>query len=139
MKSANPGVRTTSRRSRLMKHVRQKDTPLEARVRRALFAHGGRYRVNVKGLPGSPDIANKGRRKAVFVHGCFWHHHKRCARGRVPKRNREFWAEKLAANEARDARKVEDLESLGYDVLIVWECEVDDENLGSRLKEFWLA
>jgi DNA mismatch endonuclease (patch repair protein) len=129
---------TTPERSALMKRVRRQGTDLEAIVRRALTRIGARYRLNVKGLPGSPDIANRRRKKAIFIHGCFWHHHEACGRGRIPTRNRDFWQDKLQRNVHRDRRKVLDLDELGYAVLTLWECELKDPNvLSQRLREFW--
>lgn len=131
---------TTPERSALMKRVRQRGTNLEAVVRRALTRLGARYRLNVKELPGSPDIANRSKRKAIFVHGCFWHHHDACSRGRIPGRNREFWYDKLQRNVERDRRKVENLQELGYDVLTLWECELTDPaELERRLSDFWFS
>ena len=131
-------VSTTPERSALMGRVRQSGTAAEMAVRRILFRLGARYRVNVRGLPGRPDVANKGRKKALFVHGCFWHHHKGCERARVPSRNERFWAKKFAANAARDRRNVQALMSRGFQVLVVWECELDQpEILRARLAAFW--
>jgi DNA mismatch endonuclease, patch repair protein len=83
------------------------------------------FRRNVRSLPGSPDFANKSRRLAVFVNGCFWHHHKGCPRATIPKRNRSFWIEKLATNRKRDARKIRQLRAMGYRVLLLWECQLE--------------
>jgi DNA mismatch endonuclease (patch repair protein) len=131
-------VRTSPERSALMKRVRQRGTPAELVVRELLRSVGAHYRVNVRGLPGSPDIANKRRRKAIFVHGCFWHYHVECGRGRVPQTNNEFWLEKLCANVARDHRKVEALKAEGFDVLVVWECQtVNPHALREELQAFW--
>lgn len=131
---------TDPARSALMKKVRQRDTKAEINVRRILTSIGARYRINVSGLPGRPDVANKARRKAVFVHGCFWHFHEDCGRGRVPKRNREFWLSKLTSNRERDLRQTLELESLGFDVLVVWECNLQDEAaLEARLERFWYS
>jgi DNA mismatch endonuclease (patch repair protein) len=133
-------VATTPERSALMKRVRQKGTNLELLVRRALTRMNARYRLNVRELPGRPDIANKTRKKAIYVHGCFWHHHPECHRGRIPFRNREFWREKLQKNVERDRRKTRDLDELGFDVLVLWECELDNEQaLEQRLREFWFG
>ena len=130
---------TTPRRSALMARVRQRHTDLELAVRRLLTRIGARYRVNVSGLPGSPDVANRSKRKAIFVNGCFWHQHS-CRRGRVPTSNREFWEQKLASNKERDDRKKLQLESLGYEVLVIWECELEDlVALETRLRGFWLG
>lgn len=111
----------TSRRLGL---VRQRNTSPEQLVRRLLHRLGFRFRVGGRGLPGSPDIANRTRRWAVFVHGCFWHAHSRCPKATVPKRNRVFWTEKLAANRERDRRVVRKLRAAGYTAMVVWECEL---------------
>lgn len=131
-------LNTTPERSALMKRVRQHGTTPELAVRAVLTEIGARYRLNVEGLPGRPDIANRRRTKAIFVHGCFWHFHAACGRGRIPGRNREFWLEKLERNTERDRRKIEALRALGYEVLVVWECELKDyDPLRERLVEFW--
>ena len=130
----------TPERSALMKRVRQNGTSLERIVRQALSNIGARYRLNVKGLPGRPDIANKSRKKAIFVHGCFWHHHSDCGRGTIPTRNRDFWAAKLQSNIERDERKTRGLAALGYDVLVLWECDLGDPGtLERRLRKFWFG
>lgn len=113
---------------------RRSDTGPERVVRRALAARGLRFRLENHDLPGSPDIANRSGKWAVFVHGCFWHQHPGCRRATVPKRNRDWWEEKFRDNQLRDARKVEALEALGYRVLTVWECETSDlRALGRKL------
>jgi DNA mismatch endonuclease Vsr len=112
---------------------KQADTKVELQVGAILKSLGVRYRKNVRSLPGSPDFANATRRWAVFVNGCFWHHHRRCKRATVPRNNRQFWETKFKANRARDARAILDLRKRGYKILIVWECEV--ENLDSRLRK----
>lgn len=128
------------KRSELMRRVRQKGTSPELGVRQALNRIGARFSTNVDDLPGRPDIANKARKKAVFVHGCYWHAHQDCNRHRLPKLNREFWAEKFAANVERDQRKAEALESLGFQVLVVWECELKQpECLERNLRTFWFS
>jgi DNA mismatch endonuclease (patch repair protein) len=115
--------------------IRQKDTSAERAVRRVLHAFGLRFRVRNRDLPGAPDAANRVRRWAVFVHGCFWHAHRDCYRATVPKRNREFWLEKFAANRARDVRALRALRRQGYLTLVVWECELDDPGkLARRLR-----
>ena len=125
---------TTPERSRLMKRVRQEDTAPEQDVRVILRELGIAYRKNVRGLPGSPDIAHKGRRKALFVNGCYWHKHSVCGRGKVPKTNAEFWGPKLKQNRLRDQKKIDALRAEGFDVLVVWECELaDSEFLKERL------
>ncbi len=124
-------------RSRMMKAVGQKDTKPELMVRRLLLQLGVRYRVRNRDLPGSPDVANRKRRWAVFVNGCFWHGHKNCrktkaGRGiRVPRQNSQFWQTKLVDNRHRDARNCRDLRKLGYRTVVVWECELYD---GAKVK-----
>ncbi len=131
-------VRTTPQRSALMKRVRQRGTDVELAARKALSEIGSSYRLNVNTLPGSPDMANERRRKAVFVHGCFWHGHSRCGRGRIPMTNRRFWLDKLRRNKQRDTRKISALRRLGFDVLVVWECELEHpERVKRRMKAFW--
>lgn len=124
-------------RSALMKRVRQQKTRVEDLVAAALRAHKLGYRRNVRTLPGSPDFANKSRRWAIFVNGCFWHHHKGCVRGTIPTRNRAFWVEKFAANRGRDAKKIKALRKIGFTVAIVWECDgLDASALAARIAHF---
>lgn len=121
-------------RSALMKRVRQARTGAEEAVALALREAGLHYRRNAKSLPGAPDFANRRRGWALFVNGCFWHHHKTCSRGTIPKQNRAFWLEKFAANRARDARKVKALRTQGFHVTILWECEaLEPRRLAERV------
>lgn len=125
---SRPALLTDERTSRRLGKIRQSNTRAEQLVRRALFATGLRYRASNRDLPGSPDVANRSRNWAVFVHGCFWHGHAGCPRATVPKRNREFWVAKFTANRRRDARVRRQLRALGYTVFVVWECEALDAN-----------
>jgi DNA mismatch endonuclease, patch repair protein len=93
-------------------------------VRRYLTAAGLRFRTRNRDLPGSPDLANRSRRWAVFVHGCVWHHHASCPRATVPSRNRTFWLSKFRDNRRRDRRVLLQLERVGFTVVVIWECEV---------------
>lgn len=111
-------------RSNIMRSVRQKDTGPEVLLRKALHAQGFRYRVNLRSLPGSPDLVLPKRRAAIFVHGCFWHRHPGCKRATTPKSNAEFWQEKFQRNVERDARNVALLREMGWRVGVVWECEI---------------
>lgn len=123
-------------RSRVMRAVKSRDTAPERIVRKAVWAIGGRYRLHRRDLPGAPDLAFPGRRKAIFVHGCFWHGHD-CARGaRVPKTNREYWTAKIARNRARDERNRRAFAEMGWEVLSVWECETRAPGLKARLAAF---
>lgn len=113
------------------------DTGPELAVRRIVSRLGHRYRTGNRDLPGSPDLANRRAGWAIFVHGCFWHAHSACSRATVPKRNREFWIEKLGKNRARDVRVAAELEARGFAVLTLWECELANEStLRRRLRSF---
>jgi DNA mismatch endonuclease (patch repair protein) len=106
-----------------MKSVRRRDTGPELAVRRFLHANGLRFRLNIKELPGTPDIVLPRHRAVVFVHGCFWHGHD-CPHGSVQARtNAKFWRNKIKDNRSRDARKTQELMNLGWRVITVWECE----------------
>lgn len=128
---------TPEQRSERMARVRGKDTRPEMIVRRLLHGMGYRYRLHVRDLPGTPDIVFPSRGKIIFVHGCFWHRH-RCKNGqRLPKSRRAFWRAKLEGNKARDARTRRKLRRLGWDVLVVWECQLKNiERLERRLRMF---
>jgi DNA mismatch endonuclease, patch repair protein len=107
----------------MMSGIRGRDTQPELRVRRYLYSRGLRYRLNKKGMPGRPDLVFARARVAVFVHGCFWHHHPGCRLAATPGSNTDFWAAKFAQNVERDHRKEAELRELGWRVEIVWECE----------------
>lgn len=115
-------------RSENMSRIRGKDTKPELAVRRALWAAGLRYRLHDKRLPGKPDLVFPGRRTVIFVHGCFWHSHEGCSNFRIPKTRTEWWAAKLARNKTRDAEVRAELESAGWRVVVIWECEVTDND-----------
>ncbi|WP_298242069.1 very short patch repair endonuclease [uncultured Bradyrhizobium sp.] len=119
MKINRPDAETSARMAR----IRQKGTKIEVAVALALRDLGLHYRKNVRKLPGSPDFANKSKRWAIFVHGCFWHHHTGCHRATVPKSNRRFWLNKFRDNMRRDARSVRLLRREGYRVVVIWECQ----------------
>ncbi|MDE5980253.1 MAG: very short patch repair endonuclease [Muribaculaceae bacterium] len=110
------------KRSQVMSRIRGRDTKPELIVRRYLYSRGYRFRKNVKGLPGTPDIVLRKYRVAIFVHGCFWHGHE--VDGRIPDSNREFWQEKISRNKERDRRNKEKLLSMGWSVITVWECQL---------------
>jgi DNA mismatch endonuclease (patch repair protein) len=119
-----------------MQAVGIKHTKPEWMVRRLLHSLGYRYRLHCKNLPGKPDIVFPGRKKVIFVHGCFWHAHE-CQKGRAPKSKLEYWESKLAANKARDARKEAELRELGWQTLAVWQCELSNrEALEAALTNF---
>jgi DNA mismatch endonuclease (patch repair protein) len=117
-------VFTAEQRSAVMARVKGRDTGPELKLRRLLHGAGYRYRLQVRDLPGRPDLAFPRRRAAVFVHGCFWHGHD-CPRGaRAPKANADYWQAKIARNRARDAAVQSDLAARGWTGLVVWECEL---------------
>ena len=129
-------TRTEEQRRRIMQAVKSRDTGPEMIVRRLLHRLGYRYRLHRKDLPGKPDVAFVSRRKAIFVHGCFWHGHG-CPKGRLPKSRLDYWKPKLNGNRERDRRKEEELRSLGWSVLVIWQCETADlEALARRLLRF---
>ncbi|MFD1702847.1 very short patch repair endonuclease [Methylopila henanensis] len=128
-------VETPERRSAVMRAVKGRDTGPEMAVRRAAHALGYRFRLHRKDLPGRPDLVFPSRRKAIFVHGCFWHGHD-CARGaRTPKTNADYWRAKIARNMARDERVKAELAALGWETLTIWECELK-RDLADRLAVF---
>jgi DNA mismatch endonuclease Vsr len=116
---------TTRETSERMARVRRKGTAAEGLVRGTLSRLGVRYTLHNEDLPGSPDLANRSKKWAVFVHGCYWHHHAGCPRATTPKSNTEFWLAKFAANRRRDMQAVDALERMGYEVTTIWECECD--------------
>jgi len=105
-----------------MSRIRSSGTTPERVVRQILSRAGIRYRLNVRDLPGKPDFANKTRKFAIFVHGCFWHSHENCALASDPKSNQNYWLPKLQRTKARDLEHIKRLERLGYRVLVIWEC-----------------
>ena len=120
-----------------MARVRGRDTRPERRVRSILTALGFRYRLHYAKIPGRPDIAFPGRRKVVWVHGCFWHRHPGCALARLPKSRLGFWKPKLEGNRIRDLRNEAEVRASGWDTLVIWECELSDEpSLVARLRGF---
>ncbi|WP_307366003.1 very short patch repair endonuclease [Brevundimonas sp. SORGH_AS_0993] len=126
-------VFSPEQRSAVMRRVKGRDTSPELAVRALLRAAGIGYRLGGCGLPGRPDVVMKGRRTALFVHGCFWHGHD-CPRGaRQPKTNADYWIAKIERNRARDARNAADLTQAGWRVLIVWECALRDPDFAARL------
>jgi len=112
------------KRSECMSKIRSKDTKPELILRKALFSRGFRYRVNDKKLPGKPDIVLPKYKTVIFLNGCFWHRHEGCKYAYTPKTNMKFWVHKISSNKERDKINAEKLAALGWNVLIVWECEI---------------
>jgi DNA mismatch endonuclease (patch repair protein) len=117
----------SARRSANMRAVRSKNTKPEMIVRRLVHRLGYRFRLHRRDLPGNPDLAFPGRRKVIFVHGCFWHRHNGCKRATLPQSNGAFWGEKLRRNVERDAEQLEALTERGWKPLVIWECQTQDE------------
>lgn len=109
-----------------MSRIKSKDTSLEIEVRKYLYHHGFRYRKNVKDLPGTPDIVLTKYRTAIFINGCFWHHHFNCEFAYVPKSRTEYWLKKFESNINNDIEKEKELRELDYKVITVWECELKE-------------
>ena len=115
---------SAEQRHSCMSHNRANNTKPEVLARKKLFADGYRFRINVKRLPGTPDIVLPKYRTCIFVNGCFWHGHKGCKHYTVPETNRDFWVEKVRNNQERDMRVTTQLESLNWNVITIWECEL---------------
>lgn len=130
---------TAAERSVRMSKVRGRHSKPELLVRRLVHGMGFRYRLHDRRLPGSPDLVFRRLRKAIFVHGCFWHRHPSaaCNLARMPKTRLDFWKPKLQGNRERDLRHQTELRALGWQFLVVWECEMRDrEQLENRLRAF---
>lgn len=119
---------TPEQRSSHMAKIRSKNTKPEVRLRSLLHRAGYRFRLHCKALPGRPDLVFAGRRKVIFVNGCFWHGHECSVGSRLPKSNTEFWALKRKRNQERDARQLQELGALGWSTFVVWECELSKDS-----------
>ena len=130
-------VFSREKRSQIMSRVSGKNTKPELVVRSLLHKMGYRFRLHRKDLPGKPDIALPKYKKVIFVHGCFWHGHTDCPRSKRPTTNKKFWRKKLDKNRERDKASIDNLKELGWDVLVVWTCEVNNVfKLKSKLLSF---
>lgn len=125
------------RRGWLMSRIKSKNTSPEMVVRRLVYGMGFRYRLHVKTLPGKPDLVFAGRRKVIFVNGCFWHGHESCRYARPSKSRTEFWTAKISRNRERDLDNISAIEASGWSVLTVWQCELKNiEGLKNLLYDF---
>lgn len=111
-------------RSSIMSKIKSQDTRIEKLVRNWLFSYGYRYRKNDRRLPGTPDIVIPKYKTVIFIHGCFWHKHEKCRYSNIPKTRTEFWMNKFNRNIERDKKKVALLEAMGWNVIVIWECEL---------------
>lgn len=133
----NTDTLSPKERSERMGRVHNKDTKPEMRVRRLVHSLGYRYRLHYSGLPGRPDLVFPERKKVIFVHGCFWHRHEGCSRCRMPKSRLEFWMPKLGKNRLRDLKNLAEIHELGWETLVVWECETEEAaGLPGRIMNF---
>ena len=122
-----------------MSHIRSKSTKPEMLVRKWLWAHGYRYRLNVKSVPGKPDIVMRKYRTAIFVNGCFWHGHEGCKQFVLPKTNTEFWQNKIKYNRARDQKNYETLINAGWQVIVLWQCKLTKQELETTMQSVAVA
>ena len=130
---------TPQRRSEIMSNIRAKGMKPEMAARRLTHAMGYRYQLHRKDLPGRPDLVFPGRSKVIFVHGCFWHQHSdaHCKIARQPQSNQHYWLPKLQRNVTRDGEHQAKLLALGWDVLVIWECEIEaDGGIEGRVRQF---
>ena len=134
---------TPEQRHRCMSHIRSKATKPELAVRRWLWSHGYRYRLNVKSVPGKPDIVMRPYRTAIFVNGCFWHGHNVTMREsvensaccKIPQSNRDFWISKIRRNQERDQQNYRLLQENGWQVIVVWECQLKPAAIERTMRE----
>lgn len=117
---------SSEQRSWIMSRIRSQNTSIEMMVRRYLFSKGFRYRVNVSSLPGKPDIVLRKYNSVIFVHGCFWHRHENCSISNTPKTRTDYWINKFERNVKNDIKNQEKLTALGWNVIVIWECEIKE-------------
>jgi len=130
-------VFSSEKRSQIMSRIRGYDTKPELTVRSIIHRMGFRFRVHQDKLPGDPDIVLAKHKRVIFVHGCFWHGHKKCPRSKRPTSNRDFWQSKLDKNMERDSRQQNELNKMGWKYLIIWQCEVNTPNrLQQKIRRF---
>ena len=126
---------TPQQRHICMSHIRGKATKPESLVRHWLWGHGYRYRLNVKSVPGKPDIVLRKYRTAIFVNGCFWHGHEGCSLYSVPKSNTDFWITKVQRNQERDQQEYKALHDAGWQVVVIWECQLKKAVLDDTMRQ----
>ena len=134
-----PDILTPQQRHRCMSHIRSRGTKPELTVRKWLWTHGYRYRLNVKSVPGKPDIVMRKYRTAIFVNGCFWHGHEGCRQFVLPKTNTAFWQAKIDRNRERDRRNEELLSTNGWQVITLWACSLTKDRLEPTMQQVAVA
>jgi len=122
-----------SKRSEIMAKVSGKNTKPEIKVRKYIFSKGFRYRKNVSDLPGKPDIVLPKYKTIIFIHGCFWHGHENCEAAELPTSNVDYWVKKVSSNVNRDYQNIQLLKKSGWNVIVIWECELKKKNEEKRL------
>ena len=128
-------VLTVEQRHRCMSHIHSKGTKPEMKVRKWLWSHGYRYRLNVMSVPGKPDVVLRKYRTALFVNGCFWHGHEGCDKFRLPQTNAVFWKNKINRNQERDRENYQMLQANGWQVIVVWECQLTPKRINQTMNE----
>lgn len=126
---------SSTQRHLCMSHIHSRDTKPELKVRKWLWSRSYRYRLNVKGVPGKPDIVMRRYRTAIFVNGCFWHGHEGCEKFKMPKTNVEFWEAKIRRNRERDCQNYQILKENGWQVLVLWECELTKKSFEATMQK----
>ena len=126
---------TINQRHLCMSHIHCKDTKPEMKVRSWLWSHGYRYRLNVKSIPGKPDIVMRRYHTVIFINGCFWHGHDGCKNFRIPKSNTEFWETKISRNRQRDQQNYDILQQNGWQVIVVWECQLTPTKIDHTMRD----
>jgi DNA mismatch endonuclease, patch repair protein len=129
MDSIMPDIFSKEKRSKIMSEVSGKNTKIEMKIRKIIHKMGYRYRLHVRKLPGCPDIVMHKHKKVIFVNGCFWHGHQGCERSRRPTSNTVFWNRKIEGNILRDKIIIEKLKEMRWDVLVIWQCQIGDQEL----------
>ena len=125
---------TPQQRHYCMSRIRGKATKPELLVRHWLWSHGYRYRLNVKSVPGKPDIVLRKYRTAIFVNGCFWHGHEGCSKYVVPKSHTEFWISKIERNKERDLEEYNTLNEAGWQIIVIWECQLKKNTIEDTMR-----
>lgn len=134
-----PDILTPQQRHKCMSRIRSQATKPEMAVRRWLWAHGYRYRLNVRSVPGKPDIVMRKYRTAIFVNGCFWHGHEGCSKFVMPKSNTDFWQRKIDRNRERDKQNYDMLIQNGWQVIVLWECHLTKDKLENTMQSVAVA
>lgn len=132
-------IYSKEKRSNIMSRIRGTKTKTEELVRKFLFSKGFRYRINDKRYPGKPDIILPKYHTIIFIHGCFWHGHENCKAARLPETNTDFWKDKISDNKVRDQKNIEKLKNDGWNVIIIWQCEIKNKTNREKRMELLLG